>query len=323
MRRSSNSLGHRDNIRAVDHLRGVLTEGGELEHGSLERALELGLVADERLPLASSASVTGELRVGLKTDFTLERRLDFTLVATGSRERGTAELSLDEELGVEHTRGGVEGSSGDGRVDEVGGSDGVGGKEGDNLSGAEPSVAEASKDTINAVKWLRDQKIRRGLSGRGTTEEEAETRSTRAVGNTDGTSELDEIPSGDVVRGDEGLLGIDNIINTTVGVEAGLSGVEGDDGAICTSTTELASLGQSGREADGVVEGQTERLVDFFTALSAVEEVGLDVIPNSEQRAAGRVVGGVLAIGASNPANESRVRDRDHGEEGEGLEGHC
>ena len=40
-------------------------------------------------------------------------------------EAGSTELGLEEELGVEDLRGGVEGNSWDGGVDEVGSSDSV------------------------------------------------------------------------------------------------------------------------------------------------------------------------------------------------------
>ena len=39
--------------------------------------------------------------VGLETDFTMERRLDFTVVRAVTREERAAELGLDEDLSVE------------------------------------------------------------------------------------------------------------------------------------------------------------------------------------------------------------------------------
>jgi hypothetical protein len=43
------------------------------------------------------------------------------------------------------------------------------------------------------------------------------------------------------------------------------------------------------REPDRVVEGEAKRLMNFFAALSAIEEVGLDIIQDWEEGAAGRV----------------------------------
>lgn len=59
------------------------------------------------------------------------------------------------------------------------------------------------------------------------------------------------------------------------------------------------------REPDGVVEGQTERLVDLLTALSAVEEVRLDVLKNREEHAARRM-GGDVAVGAGDALGDGR-----------------
>ena len=79
----------------------------------------------ERLPLASSARVTSELRVGLETKLAVERGLDLTLVAAGSGEERTTKLGFNEELGVKELGGRVEGSTRDGLIDVVSRSDGV------------------------------------------------------------------------------------------------------------------------------------------------------------------------------------------------------
>lgn len=80
---------------------------------------------DEGLPFASSARVTSEGVVGLQTNLSVQRRLDFTLVSTRAGEDRSTKLSLNEELGVEFAGGRVEGSSGDGGINEIGSSDGV------------------------------------------------------------------------------------------------------------------------------------------------------------------------------------------------------
>lgn len=61
----------------------------------------------------------------MKTNFTSERGLDFTLVSASSGEEGTTELNFDEELRVEDTRSRVEWSSRDTGVNMIGGSDRV------------------------------------------------------------------------------------------------------------------------------------------------------------------------------------------------------
>ena len=53
------------------------------------------------------------------------------------------------------------------------------------------------------------------------------------------------------------------------------------------------------------MEGQTKRLVNLLTALATIEEVLLDVVAHSEERAARGVGRGVNAIGASNPTGKS------------------
>lgn len=81
---------------------------------------------------------------------------------------------------------------------------------------------------------------------------------------------------------------------------------------------ELSSGSQRRRERNGVVECpenrgkgtklraraasclQTQRLMGILAALSTVEEVRLNVVTNSEQRAARCIRGCVLAVGACN-----------------------
>ena len=167
------------------------------------------------------------------------------------------------------------------------------------------------------------------MGGGRTAQEELETRGPRAVGDTYSTGELDaredkednnisitfntigrsllktvlqdvghgenrylQVTSGNVVLRDEGCLGIDNFIDTAVSVEGGLGRGESDDGAVSASTTELALPEESGGETDGIVEGETKRLMDLFTTFTTVEEVLLDVIEDGEQDTAGCVSSG-------------------------------
>lgn len=83
------------------------------------------ILTDERLPFTSSTRVTSEVAIRLETNFTVERRQSFALVAGGTGEECTLELGLDEKLGVENVGGRIEGSSGDGLINVVGSSDSV------------------------------------------------------------------------------------------------------------------------------------------------------------------------------------------------------
>ena len=178
------------------------------------------------------------------------------------------------------------------------------------------------------------------MGGGRTAQEELETRGTRAVGDTYSTCELDarenkeddnisitfntigrsslktvlqdvghgenrylQVTSGNVVLRDEGCLGIDNFIDTTVSVEGGLGRGESDDRAVSTSTTELALPEESGGETDGIVEGETKRLMDLFTTFTTVEKVLLDIVENGEEDTASRVSGGTT-ISASGLLDE-------------------
>lgn len=196
------------------------------------------------------------------------------------------------------------------------------GKESDNLSRGESGIGESIQDFVNSVEWLRNEQIGRSLSSFGTTEEEVKLGSTRAVRDTNGTSELNavsetlasgcvkrcleyylQVTGGDIVLGDEGFLDTNNVINTAVGVEGSLDGVEGYEGTVSSTTAELALLGESRRETNGIVESETERLVHFLTTLATIEEVFLNIIKDREEHTAG-CVSSCTTIRASRLANE-------------------
>ena len=67
---------------------------------------------------------------------------------------------------------------------------------------------------------------------------------------------------------------------------------------------ELALGLQSGGDGDGVVEGETERLVRLLATLATVEELVLERVAESKERAAGGVGSGVDAVGASDAAGQ-------------------
>lgn len=90
--------------------------------------------------------------VRLETELSLEGGLDLTLVATRAGEGSSGELSLDEELTVHDGGSRVEGGAGDGRVNVVLGSDGVGNQEPGRLELVEvTSVGKASQDAVDRV----------------------------------------------------------------------------------------------------------------------------------------------------------------------------
>lgn len=53
------------------------------------------------------------------------------------------------------------------------------------------------------------------------------------------------------------------------------------------------------------MESETKRLMSIFTTLSTVEQVGLDVLKDGEERAASRVHDGVDTIGTGHSADQS------------------
>lgn len=67
---------------------------------------------------------------------------------------------------------------------------------------------------------------------------------------------------------------------------------------------ELAASSDGGRDTNGVVESETEGLVDLLTALATVEQVGLEILDDRDQDTAG-AVGDDGAVRASRTADES------------------
>ena len=82
---------------------------------------------------------------------------------------------------------------GDGCVDAVLGSNGVGCEQVDYLVGGEAGIAHASEDGIIGVGGLGDEQVGRWLRLVGAASKELEARATSTVRDTDGTSELDAI----------------------------------------------------------------------------------------------------------------------------------
>ena len=67
---------------------------------------------------------------------------------------------------------------------------------------------------------------------------------------------------------------------------------------------EDTSASDLGRDTNRVVEGETERLVRLLATLATVEELVLERVAESKERAAGGVGSGVDAVGASDAAGQ-------------------
>ena len=67
-----------------------------------------------------------------------------------------------------------------------------------------------------------------------------------------------QVSGRDVVARDDGLLELNDVVDTSVRVEVGLDLVEEDDRSVGASTTKLALLHQLLGEADGIVERQLQ-----------------------------------------------------------------
>ncbi len=96
--------GKRDYLRAVNELALVDPEERKAAHDVRERLRKLLLVVSERLPLARRARVTREQMVGLQAHLAAEGGRHLALDAALTGEGLSAELGLDEELGVEDFR---------------------------------------------------------------------------------------------------------------------------------------------------------------------------------------------------------------------------
>ena len=119
-----------------------------------------------------------------------------------------------------------------------------------------------------------------------------------------------QVSGGDVVPCDNRLLERNNLVRTEVRVEVRLDVLEERNRPVGTSTTELPTVGNGGGNTNGVVEGQTERLVDLLAALATVEQVLLDVVADGEKSAAGCVGSSVYTIRAGNPAGDGTCKRR-------------
>lgn len=127
-------------------------------------------------------------------------------------------------------------------------SDGVGGKKSNHFFGAEASaIFHTGENGSNVVLGLRNKTDDGRGDRRRTTSQELEAGSTRAVGDTDGGSELDEIAGAHVVDRKERSEEVDGVGNTEIGWEVGLHIGERDGRTIGTTSAinESVSILQS------------------------------------------------------------------------------
>lgn len=133
----------------------------------------------------------------------------------------------------------------------------------DELSRREASIVHAGENLVDAVLRLGDKTILGCESCIRTADQELEAGSTGAVGDTDGTSELDEITGSNKMLLEKGRQGVDSFVDTVVRREVGLDLAEDDHRPISSGALELAAL----RESNGVMEGETESLMDILATL--------------------------------------------------------
>lgn len=274
------------------------------------------MVGDEGLPFASSAGIAGKKEVRSKAELARDGREGLASVGSVSGGDASLEESLNEELSVEAVGSRVEGSSGNSGVDVILSSDGVRDEQINYFVRGEAGIAHAGQDGVNRVARFWDEEVWRGQRDVETSGVERNASTTSAVANTDGTSELDEVTKRYFVLDGKRSLDFNDLIDTEICGEGGFDLRVGHDGTISAETTKFALEEELGGESNSVVEGQTERLVDFFTALATIKEVLLNVVQNVEPDAAGCMSSGpaARACGALGVARSSERRYSESGE---------
>lgn len=156
----------------------------------------------------------------------------------------------------------------------------MGCEEVDQLSRRKSTIFHTGEDFVDAVLRFRDSTIVSREGSIRTADQELKARGTCAVGDTNSASELDEIAGSDEMLLKKRREGVDRVVDTVVRREVGLDLAEDDHRAISSCALEGSRLGKT----DGVVEGETEGLVDVLTAL-AVEDF-LQIVAEREERTA-------------------------------------
>ena len=124
----------------------------------------------------------------------------------------------------------------------------------DLIRGKSSSIREPRNDRIHRVLWLRDKPVGSRSGGIRSASEELEFRCTGAVGDGDGTGELDQVACGDLgVVGEEREEGVDAVGYTEVGEKVGFDVGEDEHGSVGTSSSGLALALEGLGECNSVV----------------------------------------------------------------------
>jgi len=243
--------------------------------------------------------------VGLETDCSWHGSLDLSLGVSLSWEERSAQLDVDEDLGVEDIRSLIEWDTFLVWNNIVSACYTVGAtNDGNGLLRGEAEFTKAREDVLDTVEWLGDEQVGCGSLGGCTAHHEWDAGCTVALSETDGAGELDEVTSGhDVgVLEEEWPNGVEDIVDTGVGVEGQFGSVENSDGTISSSTT------KSGRDGNSVVEKKTESTVRGITTL-ALEEV-LGQVLNDGNELAASAVGDSGSVGANSAPGDQTVGEK-------------
>lgn len=196
-----------------------------------------------------------------------------------AREAVALEKDLEEDLGVEGEGRGVERYGGAVDSERVRASDGMRDEQVDEVLRGETSIGHAVEDLVERVLGLGDRAILGRELGIGAAGQELEAGRSRAASDGDGSSELDKISgrhgelAAELLK--ERLEQVHGVVNAVVRVEEDLGVVEEDHRTVSAGAPESRTVNDAIsrkidlyilefarlREADGIVEGQTENLV--------------------------------------------------------------
>lgn len=140
-----------DDVRTIDERVGVDTDHSQAVKDVGECLLELLLIVRERLPFARCARITGQQVVGLEAHLAAEGRYHRAMNAGHTWECLTAELRLDEELGVKYLRGRVEWCARDSLVNPVRCSDSVRREKPDDFEILEADIEHAGENLVDII----------------------------------------------------------------------------------------------------------------------------------------------------------------------------
>ena len=140
-----------NNFRAINKVFNVMADNWKFQHSSREFISHSILVQNKPLPETGSSWVSCQSVVGLKPDLPCKSGLHFSLVSSRSREASPTQLSFNKELGVKNTRGRIKRCSRNARINVIGSSDWVRGKESDNFCRGESCISKSRKDRVDSI----------------------------------------------------------------------------------------------------------------------------------------------------------------------------